>query len=685
MKRFLKITGVVLCLFVMGTRCVYSDKKTDYQHTYNFRRGVELVGDGKLDEAEASFRQELYDHGDNGYALAWLASLQNAQKQYGEALTSVTKAMKHLPKKDEMYASCLLLRAGIHESLNEDDLALADLNAYVRLFPKDKDAYQARAQHYLNCEQYESAYKDFTSMTGVAPGSSSGYVGAGICLRGMKRYDEAIAKFDYAIKLNPQYAIAYTQRGYAYLLSGQFDKAADDIAKALDIDGNRVASDIIKDVADSAFEAMDFKLKVHQMMQPTSGRWPYYRGTIREHRRRYKDAVEMYGQSLAKNFNPIAAQRMAECKAELGDYEGALAAIMDVLDADSTDAYVCMYKAAYLYELGRVNESIAEYTRIIELEPDMYWAYHKRGWVKDNSGDTEGALEDYTMSIMLEPDAVYNYLTRGRMYERIGKMELAKADYEEVLKRDTVPSRYEAAFYAWWGLGDKDKAAAAMDSVLAADSIKGRYDATCLYSLMGEKEKALEYLHQALENGFRRFSHIEHDDDLDNIRETEEFKNLIEEYRGKMDLDLHGDAAGIVADDNSYAMVEEVPFTHEGGVTKIKCRINDLPLHFVFDTGASDVTISTVEATFMMKNGYLVERDITGRQSYMTADGNISEGTTIVLRKVSIGSLELDNVKASVVKSQKAPLLLGQSVLQRLGKIEIDNGRNVLKITKRGQ
>ena len=58
---------------------------------------------------------------------------------------------------------------------------------------------------------------------------------------------------------------------------------------------------------------------------------------------------------------------------------------------------------------------------------------------------------------------------------------------------------------------------------------------------------------------------------------------------------------------------------------------------------------------------------------YQTADGNISEGTVINLKHVNFGGLELTDVKASVVKSQKAPLLLGQSVFGRLGKIEIDN------------
>lgn len=104
-------------------------------------------------------------------------------------------------------------------------------------------------------------------------------------------------------------------------------------------------------------------------------------------------------------------------------------------------------------------------------------------------------------------------------------------------------------------------------------------------------------------------------------------------------------------------------------------------MHFVFDTGASDVSISSVEATFMMKNDYLKPTDVIGRQNYMTADGNISEGTVINLRNVNFGGLNLDNVRASVVNNQSAPLLLGQSVLNKLGNIEIDNEKRVLRIT----
>ena len=65
----------------------------------------------------------------------------------------------------------------------------------------------------------------------------------------------------------------------------------------------------------------------------------------------------------------------------------------------------------------------------------------------------------------------------------------------------------------------------------------------------------------------------------------------------------------------------------------------------------------------------------------MDANGDISIGTVLNIKKITFGGLDLENVRASVVESNNAPLLLGQSVLNRLGKIEIDYDRSVLKIT----
>ncbi len=119
-------------------------------------------------------------------------------------------------------------------------------------------------------------------------------------------------------------------------------------------------------------------------------------------------------------------------------------------------------------------------------------------------------------------------------------------------------------------------------------------------------------------------------------------------------------------------------FIREGKLMKIKSKINGLSLDMIFDTGASDVSISLTEALFMLKNGYLDSDDIIGKSSFSTADGSIGDGYTLNIRQLEFGGIILKNIKATVVKTLDAPILLGQSALQSFGKITIDNNKSVI-------
>lgn len=103
-------------------------------------------------------------------------------------------------------------------------------------------------------------------------------------------------------------------------------------------------------------------------------------------------------------------------------------------------------------------------------------------------------------------------------------------------------------------------------------------------------------------------------------------------------------------------------------------------MDFIFDTGASNVCISLTEALYMLKNGYLSSNEIFGTSYAMIANGDITENTEILIREIVIGDIVLNNVRASIVHELKAPLLLGQSAISKLGKIQLDG--NILKIYK---
>lgn len=158
------------------------------------------------------------------------------------------------------------------------------------------------------------------------------------------------------------------------------------------------------------------------------------------------------------------------------------------------------------------------------------------------------------------------------------------------------------------------------------------------------------------------------------------FKNLIKNtgFTGSIG---RGQTNNSTSSGNSNKTVIKLKKEHSGIYT-VPCKVNGLSLKFIFDTGASSVSISKSEAIFMLKNGYLSKNDIIGSQQFQTASGDILEGTRIIIRKIEVGGLVLRNVEASVVHSDNAPLLLGQSVLSRLGKIQIDYNSSTLTIIR---
>lgn len=115
---------------------------------------------------------------------------------------------------------------------------------------------------------------------------------------------------------------------------------------------------------------------------------------------------------------------------------------------------------------------------------------------------------------------------------------------------------------------------------------------------------------------------------------------------------------------------------NNNGVKYVWIEINGLKLKFIFDTGASSICISSAEATVLYRQGTLLKEDILDVQYFQDATGKVSAGTRINLRTVKIGDRVLKNIEAIVIDNNEAPLLLGQSALEKFGKISIDNKNN---------
>lgn len=115
----------------------------------------------------------------------------------------------------------------------------------------------------------------------------------------------------------------------------------------------------------------------------------------------------------------------------------------------------------------------------------------------------------------------------------------------------------------------------------------------------------------------------------------------------------------------------------EGGVYKIACKVNGARMKMIFDTGASSVSLSMSIANYLYDNDYITKEDILGKGKSQTADGSIVDHIVINLRDIEIDGLHLKNVEATVIDGQDAPLLLGQSAIQKLGPVTI-SGNNLI-------
>ena len=657
------------------------DNKNNRPTSYNYIRGVESVQNEKIEEALEYFNKDIQENPENGYSYSWIAMLRAYEEEYGRALTAADMAIKLLPKKDAEYvAFAYSVRADVYLNIEDTIKAISDLSTAIKIRPDDNDLYEKRAQIYYEQRKFDLADADYRKMIELKPGETMGYMGLGRNANAQKRWDDAIKQFDYVTKLASDYSSGYSFRAESYIGKEKWAEATDDIVKALSLDWDIKALYLANTLKEPAFTMLVSKIKVQSAKSPYEASWPYVIGTMYEQSKQYSKAIEYYEAANDKEVSPDVHQRISECHYELGDYEDALNSINLALNLDSTDLSYKAQKANIYYEMGNVESAISEWDNVLAGQPEYSYGYYRRGWFKELSGDMEGAIEDLSMSIVLDPDYSYAYVSRGDIYMKQGKKELAEADFKKVIEIEELPDDYECIHYAYLGLGENAKAIAAMDSIIARDSTDSGsyYDAACLYSRMQDKQNALRCLEKSLNLGYRRFAHIERDFDMDLLRNTKEFKTLISKYKSEKSSANRGQSSHVT---NREPIITEIPFTREDGICKVKCQINGLPLHFVFDTGASDVTLSMVEANFMMKNGYLSKNDIIGNQRYLDANGDVNVGTVINIRNVNFGGLSLNNIRASVVRNQKAPLLLGQSVLERLGRIEIDNMGKVIRVT----
>lgn len=664
-----------------------------YAQTFNYEEGVKAYDEGEYEKSLDYFGREIKDNPKSYKAIYYRALIFKIQNKYAPALKEINNAIKYIPSKDkELLSGAYQIRGDIYHEIDNYDKCLEDYATAVKLTPENPDVYTSRGQIYFEMDQYLNAEEDYKHALKIDESLPEAYAALGRNYIFQKKYSEAEKVLNQLIKLAPDYDAGYKFRAQSFFDQKKYDEAIDDIFEALLLKNKdkRLRKIFIK------YAAYNYPLSVSKVnaqiaAKPENEVWYFVRAQLFEDQNKYNEAITDYNKlfELTNADNKaIILSYKAKCFSQLGMHEQAIHYYTSAINVDSTDAYYFAYRGDEKRLIGNYKDAIEDFTKAITIEPRESWFYYRRGWIQDEFlNNNEAGLNDYTNAISINKNYAYTYVHRGRLYEsKLNNPEKAKDDFERILAIDTiVDENSNCRHYALFHLGKNEEAIDWMNKIIAEFPSSGNYyDATCLYALMNKPKESLAYLKLAFQNGFRDFTHTEMDDDLNNIRNLPEFKLLLQEWKTTFQKTLKIDSTVNEKESSVVYETVSIPMKSKGsGTYEVPTKINDLKLSLIFDTGASDISISQTEVQFMLKNGYLTKNDITGTQKYIDANGNIEVGTKIILRNVDFGGMVLKNVNASVVHTKNAPLLFGQSALSKYGKITIDNEKKTITITKR--
>ena len=673
MKRIVSLLLLAVCATIV---CA---KEPQRPTSYNYQRGVEAVNNDQDEEAEKYLKQELADNPKNGYAYAWLAGVELRKDEIGSAISMLNKAIKYIPKADKYYhAWANKTLAGIYYDLNDTIQCIDYANRAVKAEPKNIEWWRFRGVLYLEFEQYDHAMADFDEVIQLDPTAINGYMWKGKTYYELKQYEKAIEQYQYAGKLATR-SFIYSNIAESQVALHRYEEAANNIINALKEEHfEDLATDLLADANEDLTAELMPRLNVQINANPNSLEWSMYQLYLYRANKNYEQAILCTEKIKELDADPYFDAILSSLYQDMGDFASALPYAQAAYISDSTETDYISQLASIYSDLDSLEQCIKIYNAYIAQYPESNAAYHMRAQTHFFAGNYASAIEDYTTAITLDTKDTYARYMLGRAHYIMGVSIKANKDFQRVV--DDTKNSVETTF-AYIFLGQNEEAKHLADSILLADSVEheNRYNIACCYSMLGDIEMAFTLLEEELKDGYVDFNHIRRDPDFAPLR-GERLDSLLSMYETKAQERIRA-FKGENTSESTTERIVEIPFTKSGGVTKVDCTINNLPLNFIFDTGASDVTISQVEANFMYKNGYLDSRDVVGKKTYQVATGAIAVGTTIILKEIKFGGLILRDVRASVVETQNAPLLLGQTILQRLGKIEIDNTQRILKIT----
>ncbi|WP_298912722.1 tetratricopeptide repeat protein [uncultured Nostoc sp.] len=219
-----------------------------------------------------------------------------------------------------------------------------------------------------------SAIASYDQAIKLQPEFSEYWFNRGLTLFHLERFDEAIASYETATKLKPDYYKAWYNRGGTLGELGYFEEAIASFDKAIEIKPDYQEAWSSKGLA---------LLKLGWLPEAISS---------------YDQALHLEPEDQENWYHRGIALAVSEQFAE------AIISYDKALEIDPDYHEVWIDRGVVLFNLGRWSEAIASWDKALSVQADFYLAWYNRGIALDNLGRRIEAIASYQQAIAIKPD-----------------------------------------------------------------------------------------------------------------------------------------------------------------------------------------------------------------------------------------------------------------------------------------
>lgn len=326
-------------------------------------RANKRATNGDLDGALGDFDEAIALNPAKATAYFNRGFLYNSVGKFESAIDDFSEALELLPDYDEAYFQ----RGNSYRQLGEFQRAVQDYSQAIRINPYCIKAYYKRADSRAELGDHPGALTDYSQVILRLPKDANAYCQRGIFLSQSGELAKAIEDFTSAIEHNPRLADAYFHRGYCLAQLGEAEKASKDFSEALLHDPNHQAA------YTRAYALGMLKEAPVDVSSPSS-------------------TATDYPLSILEESASVLVEQVEESLAEPESHPATVP-----LEPTSLEGF--FDRANNRIQRGDLDGAIADYSKIIDHDPENSQAYYQRGQSLGALGESQAAMEDLNQAI----------------------------------------------------------------------------------------------------------------------------------------------------------------------------------------------------------------------------------------------------------------------------------------------